>query len=179
MKSDLHIHTIYSDSTLTPSEVVTCAKNAGISCISITDHETMEGIPPVQAIASDLVVIAGVGRYEGEPVLHPVAAGVVNFHPALGSGSVPEAEYPYYAGILMAVDKLVDAGEGGDHFSVPGAAGGNVSKLHPARGRLVKDGGGGGNRGNLGPRLRGTGGGIQGTEYGAGLRESGAGEDEH
>lgn len=60
MKSDLHIHTIYSDSTLTPFEVVTCAKNAGISCISITDHETMEGIPFVQAIASDLVVISGI-----------------------------------------------------------------------------------------------------------------------
>jgi hypothetical protein len=60
MKSDLHIHTIYSDSTLTPFEVVTCAKNAGISCISITDHETMEGIPFIQAVASDLVVIPGI-----------------------------------------------------------------------------------------------------------------------
>ncbi|MBU1598732.1 PHP domain-containing protein [bacterium] len=60
MKSDLHIHTIYSDSTLTPSEVVSCAKNAGISCLSITDHETMEGIPFVQAIASDIVVIPGI-----------------------------------------------------------------------------------------------------------------------
>ena len=60
MKSDLHIHTIYSDSTLTPFEVVSCVKNAGISCISITDHETMEGIPFVQAIASDLVVIPGI-----------------------------------------------------------------------------------------------------------------------
>ena len=60
MKSDLHIHTVYSDSTLTPSEIITCAKNAGISCISITDHETMEGIPFVQAIASDLIVIPGI-----------------------------------------------------------------------------------------------------------------------
>ncbi len=73
MKSDLHIHTIYSDSTLIPSEVVTCAKNAGISCIGITDHETMEGIPFVQAIASDLVVIPGIeigceGKKEGEEI---------------------------------------------------------------------------------------------------------------
>lgn len=60
MKSDLHIHTIYSDSTLTPSEVVSFSKNAGISCISITDHETMEGIPFIQAVASDLVVIPGI-----------------------------------------------------------------------------------------------------------------------
>ncbi|HBG60886.1 MAG: hypothetical protein A2Y03_09200 [Omnitrophica WOR_2 bacterium GWF2_38_59] len=42
--ADLHIHTNYSDSTLTPFEVVEQAYKNDIYCISITDHDTFEGV---------------------------------------------------------------------------------------------------------------------------------------
>ena len=42
--SDLHIHTNYSDGTMTPEEVVDEAIRRGVSTISITDHDTIEGI---------------------------------------------------------------------------------------------------------------------------------------
>lgn len=43
-KADLHIHTIYSDGVLAPTELVAKAKDAGLSIISITDHDSIGGI---------------------------------------------------------------------------------------------------------------------------------------
>lgn len=42
--ADLHSHTNFSDGIYTPLELLTRAKNAGISAISITDHDTVEGV---------------------------------------------------------------------------------------------------------------------------------------
>ena len=42
--SDLHIHTNYSDGTMTPEEVVDEAIRLGISTIAITDHDTIDGV---------------------------------------------------------------------------------------------------------------------------------------
>ncbi|TVM03763.1 MAG: transcription antitermination factor NusB [Candidatus Brocadia sp. WS118] len=42
--ADLHIHTTYSDGTMTPEEVVDDAIRRGISAIAITDHDTIDGL---------------------------------------------------------------------------------------------------------------------------------------
>ncbi len=42
--SDLHIHTRYSDGTMTPEEVVDESIRLGVSTISITDHDTIDGV---------------------------------------------------------------------------------------------------------------------------------------
>lgn len=42
--SDLHVHTNYSDGTMTPEAVVDEAIRLGVSTISITDHDTLEGV---------------------------------------------------------------------------------------------------------------------------------------
>ncbi len=44
MPSDLHMHTTYSDGSLTPEELVDAAKKAGLHYIAITDHDTVDGI---------------------------------------------------------------------------------------------------------------------------------------
>ncbi|MCK4418705.1 PHP domain-containing protein, partial [Candidatus Aerophobetes bacterium] len=41
---DLHIHTIYSDGTWTPQEVVSRAKKLNLAAISITDHDSVAGL---------------------------------------------------------------------------------------------------------------------------------------
>ena len=43
-KIDLHIHTVYSDGTFTPTEVVERAKKLGLTAISITDHDSVSGV---------------------------------------------------------------------------------------------------------------------------------------
>lgn len=41
MKLDLHIHSVYSDGTLTPEQIVDAAYELGLSAISITDHDNV------------------------------------------------------------------------------------------------------------------------------------------
>lgn len=63
MKSaDLHIHTRYSDGTMSPQEVVADALHCGINCIAITDHDTVDGISPAIEAAQghDLEVMPGI-----------------------------------------------------------------------------------------------------------------------
>ncbi|MBF0385396.1 MAG: PHP domain-containing protein [Candidatus Omnitrophica bacterium] len=60
--ADLHLHTNYSDSTLTPLDVIEQSAKYGISCIAITDHDTVEGIYPTLEAAKphQIEVVAGV-----------------------------------------------------------------------------------------------------------------------
>jgi len=41
--ADLHLHTQFSDGTFTPEELVLYAQKSSLSCIALTDHDTMEG----------------------------------------------------------------------------------------------------------------------------------------
>ena len=41
--ADLHLHTQFSDGTFTPEELVLRAQKAGLACIALTDHDTVEG----------------------------------------------------------------------------------------------------------------------------------------
>ncbi len=41
---DLHTHSVYSDGTYTPAELVSYAQKKGLSAISLTDHDTIDGL---------------------------------------------------------------------------------------------------------------------------------------
>lgn len=41
---DLHVHSNYSDGTLTPEEIVREAQTAGLSAVALTDHNTVAGL---------------------------------------------------------------------------------------------------------------------------------------
>ena len=59
---DLHLHTRYSDGSLTPAEVVDLAHQAGVTAMAITDHDIVDGIPHAMEAAAKLgiEVIPGV-----------------------------------------------------------------------------------------------------------------------
>jgi len=62
-KIDLHIHSTASDGKLAPAEIVYLAAEYGLTTISITDHDTIDGIAPALAAAKafpQLRVIPGV-----------------------------------------------------------------------------------------------------------------------
>ena len=44
---DLHMHSIYSDGTNTPEELVKMAEKRGLKAIALTDHDTLGGIVPL------------------------------------------------------------------------------------------------------------------------------------
>ncbi len=44
---DLHTHSVYSDGTNTPAELVQISEERGLSAIALTDHDTVGGIVPL------------------------------------------------------------------------------------------------------------------------------------
>ena len=70
---DLHSHTIASDGTLSPAQLITHALNLKLESLAITDHDTFEGfdkaLPLAQAKGLDLVCGIEVStRFRGKSV---------------------------------------------------------------------------------------------------------------
>lgn len=69
MKADLHIHTYYSDGKYSPDEIATRAKEAGVELLSMTDHDSLEGLSEKRAAAerAGLKFVSGweVSSYDG------------------------------------------------------------------------------------------------------------------
>ena len=70
---DLHAHTIYSDGTFTPAEAVALAVERELDVLSISDHDSTEGLPEAEAASegSALEIVPGVELstvHEGGPV---------------------------------------------------------------------------------------------------------------
>ena len=61
-KTDLHMHTYYSDGYHSPEKLIEKAKNQGIKTLSITDHDNVKGIFEANDIAQkfNIEVIPGV-----------------------------------------------------------------------------------------------------------------------
>lgn len=55
---DLHVHSTFSDGTLTPRELLRAACEAGLSSIALTDHNTVKGLPDFMDAARDFPVEA-------------------------------------------------------------------------------------------------------------------------
>ena len=51
---DLHIHTTFSDGQYTPEEIVKLAADAGITVLSITDHDSVAGLASGKAAADKM-----------------------------------------------------------------------------------------------------------------------------
>jgi predicted metal-dependent phosphoesterase TrpH len=80
VRIDLHLHSTCSDGTLSPAELVKEALRRGLAVISITDHDTLEGIAPALQAASGtgLRVISGIELntdYKGQEV-HILGYGI-------------------------------------------------------------------------------------------------------
>jgi predicted metal-dependent phosphoesterase TrpH len=68
--ADLHLHTVFSDGTYTPEELILETKKVGLSAISVVDHDTIEGLAPVIEIAKkkNIEVLPGIelsAEYDG------------------------------------------------------------------------------------------------------------------
>ena len=59
---DLHVHSTESDGTLTPTEIVSAAKAAGLSAFALTDHDTAAGVSKAApaAAACGIELIPGI-----------------------------------------------------------------------------------------------------------------------
>ncbi len=55
-KADLHMHTTFSDGAYSPTELVLKTKEAGLSVISITDHDSVNGVYEAITVGKDIGV---------------------------------------------------------------------------------------------------------------------------
>lgn len=55
---DLHVHSTASDGRLTPSEIVTEAVSKGLSHVSVSDHDTVDGTPEAMSAAAAAGIVA-------------------------------------------------------------------------------------------------------------------------
>jgi len=72
-KGDLHVHTRHSDGRYSPREVLDLAKKNSLDVISITDHDTLKGVPEAVKIGeeSKIKVVPGIElstTHEGESI---------------------------------------------------------------------------------------------------------------
>jgi predicted metal-dependent phosphoesterase TrpH len=86
---DLHVHTTHSDGTYTPAQVIELARRCGLAALAITDHDTLDGIPPAMAAnaATDLEIVPAVeisAEYQ-ERELHLLAYFVDTGHRGLAA----------------------------------------------------------------------------------------------
>ncbi len=59
--ADLHLHTYYSDGTFSPAELIQRAKGVDLSCIAITDHDTVDALPEAFRLKpKGLEIISGI-----------------------------------------------------------------------------------------------------------------------
>jgi predicted metal-dependent phosphoesterase TrpH len=61
-RSDLHVHTVHSDGSYTPSEAVELARRAGLAALALTDHDTLAGVAEARTAAAgtSLEIVPGV-----------------------------------------------------------------------------------------------------------------------
>lgn len=60
---DLHLHTTFSDGTLTPTQIVDLCASRGLKVIAISDHDSTDGIPEALSAAEaypDLTIIPAI-----------------------------------------------------------------------------------------------------------------------
>ena len=57
-KSEIHMHSIFSDGEFAPTELIAIGKKNGVGIMSLTDHDTFSGLPEF----IDAARLAGMGR---------------------------------------------------------------------------------------------------------------------
>ena len=48
---DLHTHSVFSDGTFSPEQIIDSSIEAGLSAIALTDHNTVSGVPGFMSYA--------------------------------------------------------------------------------------------------------------------------------
>ncbi len=133
---DLHVHSHYSDGTLSPRSIMELARKKDIAAVAITDHDTMEGIPEALAYGQEqnVEVISGVeiSAQHNNVSIHILGYGFDHQDPTLQKSLaiLQEARIVRNQGIISKLNKLgvaIDLAELTQHHV------GQIGRPHIAR----------------------------------------------
>ena len=136
LRCDLHTHSVFSDGTYTPTEIIAEAKRLGL-IIALTDHNTAAGLPEFMAAAQKLGVTAVSGvefstEYKGKE-LHLLGLFVMPEHYAAVERMVKEQHVLKEISNMELVERLNQAGYLIDYAKVKGRnPNGNANRAHMA-----------------------------------------------
>lgn len=152
---DLHTHTTASDGQYSPSELIDRAKDAGIQCLAVTDHDTVDGVEEAVKAGSTngILVLRGVELGAKEyRYLHILGLGLPSGHTPLDDlcrklkESRNERKYRIAAflkekGIIVPLDEVEKLAGGGvvarPHFAKVMLDHGFVSSIKDAFDRYL------------------------------------------
>lgn len=108
---DLQVHSNFSDGKYTPREVVAMAKEKGVRVISLTDHDTVVGLPEALAAGKEfgVKVIPGIEISAEEHGIHILGYGV-DYKNAELLLAFEEAKQSRLAGARKMVENLKKSG---------------------------------------------------------------------
>ena len=136
LRCDLHTHSVFSDGTYTPGEIIAEAKRLGL-IVALTDHNTAAGLPEFMDAAQKLGVTAVPGvefstEYNGKE-LHLLGLFVLPEHYAAVERMVKEQHVLKEISNMELVERLNQAGYLIDYMKVKRRnPNGNANRAHMA-----------------------------------------------
>ena len=136
LRCDLHTHSVFSDGTYTPGEIIAEAKRLGL-IVALTDHNTAAGLPEFMDAAKKLGVTAVPGvefstEYNGKE-LHLLGLFVLPEHYAAVERMVKEQHVLKEISNMELVERLNQAGYLIDYMKVKRRnPNGNANRAHMA-----------------------------------------------
>ena len=136
LRCDLHTHSVFSDGTYTPGEIIAEAKRLGL-IVALTDHNTAAGLPEFMDAAQKLGVTAVPGvefstEYKGKE-LHLLGLFVLPEHYAAVERMVKEQHVLKEISNMELVERLNQAGYSIDYMKVKRRnPNGNANRAHMA-----------------------------------------------
>ena len=134
---DLHTHSVYSDGTFTPAELIAGAQQASLSAIALTDHNTVAGLPDFLQAAENSGVepVPGVefSTDYGDIELHILALDVKPEHYATITQLLEDAARRKEESNISLVENLNRAGYAISYEEIKGKTpNGQVNRAHIA-----------------------------------------------
>lgn len=140
LQTDLHIHTTASDGVLAPSQVVFRAKERGLTCLAVSDHDTIAGVAEAQRAAAQagIILIPAVELSTGgEQEIHILGYGVPQGDARLEAFLSRMAQERMTRADRM-LEKLAALGMPLDQAEIPVKSGGVIGRPQIARAMLAR-----------------------------------------
>ncbi len=133
---DLHVHSRYSDGTLTPTELADIADSLGLDAIALTDHNTTRGLPELMAAADGrrprLIPGVELSTSYRTRELHLIALGVMPEHYEKIEALVCQMMERKHKSTYQLIDDLISAGYKIDRKRIEEGALGQINRAHIA-----------------------------------------------
>ncbi len=133
---DLHTHTLYSDGTYTPTELIEEAEKIGLSYIALTDHNNTKGIPEFLKAAEgkNVNAIAGIefSTDYKDKELHIIALHIKEEDFPIINRLVDELKKRKEESVKNLISALSKDGYSLDYEKIKASSGGQVNRAHIA-----------------------------------------------